>query len=205
LGGPPQDVKYRGEDTRLAIGARTQVREHATAHRGTQGGGGETRIGADCTLMVASHVAHDCTLGDRVVLANQAALGGHVRIGADCFLGGLSAIHQGVRIGHGVMIGGLTGVERDVIPYGLALGDRARLAGLNLVGLKRRGADKAELRRLRAAYRALFHGGEGSFDRRLEQVAADHGDAPKVAEILAFVRARGRRALCQARGADDAG
>jgi UDP-N-acetylglucosamine acyltransferase len=205
LGGPPQDVKYRGEDTGLTIGARSCIREHVTAHRGTPGGGGETRVGADCMLMVASHVAHDCTLGDRTMLANQAALGGHVRVGADCFLGGLSAVHQGVRIGHGVMIGGLTGVERDVIPYGLAMGDRARLAGLNLVGLKRRGADKAELHRLRSAYRTLFHGPTGDFEARLEHVARDYADTAKVGEIVAFIHERGRRALCQARDAHDEG
>ncbi|MFN6955197.1 MAG: acyl-ACP--UDP-N-acetylglucosamine O-acyltransferase, partial [Acetobacteraceae bacterium] len=139
IGLPPQDLKYKGQPTRVEIGPRTQIREHVTIHRGSVGGEGVTRVGADCLLMVGSHVAHDCTLGDRVILANNVLLAGHVTIGDTVFVGGGAAIHQFVRIGRHSVIGGVTGVEGDVIPYGSAMGNRARLVGLNLIGLKRRG------------------------------------------------------------------
>lgn len=197
IGLPPQDLKYRGQPTRVEIGPRTQIREHVTIHRGSVGGEGVTRIGADCLLMVGAHVAHDCTLGDRVILANNVLLAGHVTIGDTVFVGGGAAVHQFVRIGRHAVIGGVTGVEADVIPYGSAMGNRARLVGLNLIGLKRRGFSRAEIHTLRAAFRSLFRS-PGLFEERVAATEAAFGSDPRVAEILAFIRADSRRGLCRA-------
>ena len=171
VGLAPQDLKYKGEPTRCEIGARTQIREHCTIHRGTVTGVGTTRVGADCLLMAVAHVAHDCQLGDHVIVANNAVMGGHVRIGDHAVIGGAAAIHQFVRIGRAAMIGGVSGVEGDVIPFGSVIGNRARLAGLNVIGLKRRGFDKAQIQTLRAAFRMLFRD-EGVFAQRLAQTRA---------------------------------
>ena len=198
LGHRPQDMKYRGEATRLVIGRNNQIREHVTMHPGTVGGGGITRIGDDGLYMAAIHVAHDCQIGDRVIMANNATLGGHVEVQDDAVLGGVCAIHQYVRIGRQAMIGGLAGVEYDIIPYGMALGNRARLDGLNVVGLKRRGVPRAEIQAMRAAFRALFTG-EGAFADRVAEVAERFADQPRVMEIVAFVRSADRRPVCMPR------
>ena len=197
VGLPPQDLKYRGEPTRTVIGPRTQLREHCTIHRGTVTGSGVTRVGADCLLMAVVHVAHDCELGDGVIVANNVVMGGHVAIGAGAVIGGATALHQFVRIGRAAMVGGASGVEADVVPFGTVLGNRARLTGMNVVGLKRRGVDRAGLHRLRAAFRLLFASGEGAgavFARRLEQARA-MADDPLVAELLAFIDQPSRRGL----------
>ena len=204
VGLPPQDLKYRGEPTRVEIGARTIIREHATIHRGSVSGDGLTRIGADCLIMCVAHVGHDCALDDRVILANNVMLGGHVSIGDNVFVGGGTAIHQSVRIGRQAVIGGMSGVERDVIPFGSCMGNRARLIGLNLIGLKRRGFGREAINALRATYRALFLG-RGQFDARLAEVAAGHAGQGEVEEILAFIRAPSHRGLMRAgRAAADA-
>jgi UDP-N-acetylglucosamine acyltransferase len=198
IGMAPQDLKYQGEPTETVIGPRTQIREHCTIHRGTVTGTGVTRVGADCLLMAVTHVAHDCALGDGVIVANNVVMGGHVTIGDGAVIGGATALHQFVRIGRGAMVGGASGVEADVIPFGMVLGNRARLAGLNIVGLRRRGVDKAGLHRLRAAYRELFGQGEAAgevFAQRIAQVRAQAGDDPLVAELLAFIEAPSRRGL----------
>ena len=171
VGLAPQDLKYRGEPTRCEIGARTQIREHCTIHRGTVTGKGITRIGSDCMLMAVAHVAHDCTLGDHVLVANNAVMGGHVSIADHVVIGGAAAIHQFVRIGRAAMIGGVSGVEADVIPFGSVIGNRARLAGLNVIGLKRRGFDKAQIQVLHTAFRCLFRH-EGVFAQRLAETRA---------------------------------
>ena len=195
----PQDLKYRGEPTLCEIGARTQVREHCTIHRGTVTGTGITRVGADCLLMAVVHVAHDCAIGDGVVIANNVVMGGHVEIGAGAVIGGAAAIHQFVRIGRGAMVGGVSGVESDVIPFGSVLGNRARLAGLNVIGLKRRGVDRAGLHRLRSAVRHLFAPGvRGVFAHRLADARARWGDDPLVTEVLDFAEAPSRRGLIRA-------
>jgi UDP-N-acetylglucosamine acyltransferase len=194
VGLAPQDLKYQGEPTRCEVGARTQVREHVTVHRGTVTGSGVTRVGADCLLMAVAHVAHDCELGQGVIVANNVVMGGHVSIGDGAVIGGAAALHQFVRIGRGAMVGGVSGVEADVIPFGAVLGNRARLAGLNVIGLKRRGVDRPRLLILRAAFRRLFRG-EGVFSERVEDVAAEYGSEPLVAEILAFIAAPSRRGL----------
>lgn len=194
VGLPPQDLKYRGEPTETIIGARTQIREHCTIHRGTVTGSGVTRIGDDCLLMAVVHVAHDCQIGNGVIIANNVVMGGHVEIGDGAVIGGAAALHQFVRIGRGAMVGGMSGVEGDVIPFGSVLGNRARLAGLNLVKLKRAGVDRAAIHRLRAAFRMLFRA-EGVFAERLERVRETYGDDPLVREILAFVDAPSHRGL----------
>ncbi len=197
VGLPPQDLKYRGEPTRTVIGPRTQIREHCTIHRGTVTGTGVTRVGADCLLMAVVHVAHDCVLGDGVIVANNVVMGGHVTIGDGAVIGGATALHQFVRIGRAAMVGGASGVEADVIPFGTVLGNRARLTGLNMVGLKRRGVDRAGLHRLRAVFRLLFAAGtEGSavFAARLAE-ARTMADDVLVAEMLAFIEVPSRRGL----------
>jgi UDP-N-acetylglucosamine acyltransferase len=195
IGLAPQDLKYRGEPTETIIGPRTQLREHCTIHRGTVTGTGITRVGADCLLMAVVHVAHDCALGDGVIVANNVVMGGHVTIGDNAVIGGASALHQFVRIGRGAMVGGVSGVEADVVPFSTVMGNRAYLSGLNLVGLRRRGVDRAGLHRVRAAFRALFVDGEGVFAERLERVRAMACDDAYVAEMLAFVEAPSKRGL----------
>jgi UDP-N-acetylglucosamine acyltransferase len=197
VGLAPQDMKYRGEPTRCEIGARTQVREHCTIHRGTATGRGLTSIGSDCMLMAVAHVAHDCSIGNNVIVANNAVMGGHVSIGDHAVIGGAAAIHQFVRIGRAAMIGGVSGVEGDVIPFGSVIGNRARLAGLNVVGLKRRGFEKAAIMCLRAAFRTLFKD-EGVFAQRLEETRQQFGTDPLVAEVLAFIDGESHRGLIRA-------
>lgn len=198
IGTPPQDLKYKGEASRLVIGARNRIREHVTMHPGTEGGGMITRVGDDGLFMVGVHVAHDCVLGDHVIMANNATLGGHVEIGDFAIIGGLAAVHQFVRIGAHAMIGGMSGVENDVIPFGSVMGERGRLAGLNVIGMKRRGFDKAELHVLRGAYRTLFSDA-GVMEERIAAVEAAHGANPAVRAILDFIRAESSRGLIQAR------
>jgi UDP-N-acetylglucosamine acyltransferase len=194
VGMAPQDLKYRGEPTLCEIGARTQLREHCTIHRGTVTGSGITRVGADCLLMAVVHVAHDCVVGDGVIIANNVVMGGHVEIGNGAVIGGAAALHQFVRIGRAAMVGGVSGVEADVIPFGSVIGNRARLAGLNVVGLRRRGVDRARLHVIRAAFRSLF-AGDQVFAERVEAVRAHYSDEPLVVEMLAFIDAPSRRGL----------
>ncbi|AWU93488.1 acyl-ACP--UDP-N-acetylglucosamine O-acyltransferase [Azospirillum ramasamyi] len=198
IGHRPQDLKFHGEASELVIGARNQIREHVTMNPGTEGGGMITRVGDDGLFMMGSHVAHDCIVGDHVILANNATLGGHVTLGDYVIIGGLSAVRQFVRIGSHAMIGGMSGVENDVIPFGLVMGDRARLAGLNLVGLERRGFKKDDIHALRAAYRMLF-GPEGTFAERVEEVGRDFGERALISDVLSFIRAKEARSLCQPR------
>jgi UDP-N-acetylglucosamine acyltransferase len=197
VGLAPQDMKYKGEPTRCEIGARTQVREHCTIHRGTATGRGVTSVGADSMLMAVAHVAHDCRLGDHVIVANNVVMGGHVSIGDHAVIGGSAAIHQFVRIGRAAMIGGVSGVEGDVIPFGSVIGNRARLVGLNVVGLKRRGFEKAAIMSLRAAFRTLFKD-EGVFAERLAATRAAFGHDPLVAEVLTFIDNDSHRGLIRA-------
>lgn len=194
VGLPPQDLKYRGEETRCEIGPRTQIREHCTIHRGTITGSGITRVGADCLLMAVVHVAHDCTIGDNVIIANNVVMGGHVEIGDGAVIGGAAALHQFVRIGRAAMVGGVSGVEADVIPFGSVIGNRARLAGLNVIGLRRRSVDRARLHVIRSAFRMLFSGDQ-VFAQRVEAVRAQFTDEPFVTEILAFLDKPSKRGL----------
>jgi UDP-N-acetylglucosamine acyltransferase len=207
LGTPPQSVHYRGGATRLAVGPRCELREGVTMNTGTEDGGGITSVGERCFLMVGSHVGHDCQLGNNVTFANNVVLGGHVRVGDHVFLGGQVAVHQYVRVGEGVMAAGLSGLAADVIPFGYAFGQMAELVGLNIVGLRRRGATRDEMHRLRRAYRVLFLGA-GTFAGRVDKVAAEFADDPLVEKIIRFIRARGKRPLMQPkskRGGDERG
>ncbi len=194
LGTPPQSVHYRGCATRLVVGPRCELREGVTMNTGTEDGGGETRVGERCLFMVGCHVGHDCHVGNSVTFANNVVLGGHVSVGDHTFLGGHAAIHQFVRIGEGAMMAGLSGAAGDLIPFGYALGQIADLVGLNVVGLRRRGATRAELHRLRQAYRQLFLG-SGVFSERVSSVAAAFAGDPLVEEITAFIAAGGKRPL----------
>ncbi|MCB2101780.1 MAG: acyl-ACP--UDP-N-acetylglucosamine O-acyltransferase [Rhodobacterales bacterium] len=196
LGHPPQDLKYKGEPSRLQVGANCVIREHVTMNPGTEGGGMLTKVGDHCLFMVGAHVAHDCQLGNHVILVNNATLAGHVAVDDWAILGGLSAVHQFVRIGRHAMIGGMSGVENDVIPYGSVMGNRARLSGLNIVGLRRRGFDRETIHAMRAAYRLLF-AHEGTMAERVADVAEMFADNEPVMEIVNFVGTDSSRAICQ--------
>ena len=198
LGTPPQSVHYRGGATRLVIGARCELRESVTMNTGTEAGGGVTRIGDRCLFMVGSHVGHDCEVGHDVTFANNVVLGGHVSVGDFTFLGGHVAIHQFVRIGEGVMMAGMSAARDDIIPFGFALGQTGALVGLNIVGLRRRGATKDEMHRLRRAYRSLFFV-EGRLSERIEAVEREFSGDPMVGKIVAFIRASGKRPLMRPR------
>ena len=193
VGEIPQDMKFKGEKTRLVVGKRNRIREGATLNTGTKGGGGVTRVGDDCLFMTGAHVGHDAHIGNRVVMANQAAVGGHCVIGDDVVIGGLSGVHQFVRIGNGAIIGALTKVNHDVIPHGLVQGPRGKLDGLNLVGLKRRGVSRTDITALRAAYQALAQG-EGAFLERAQRVR-DETESAYVREVSDFILAGSDRSF----------
>lgn len=196
IGHPPQDLKYKGEPSTLTIGKHNVIREHVTMNPGTEGGGMQTTVGDHCLFMVATHVAHDCHIGNHVILANNATLGGHVTVGDYAIIGGLAAIHQFVRIGHQAIIGGMSGVEHDVIPYGSVIGERASLAGLNLVGLKRRGFDRDTIHALRHTYKILFDRDDGTLQDRMEALPPEYAHHQPVSEMLAFMAEKGSRSLC---------
>ncbi len=185
LGEIPQDLKFKGEITRLKIGARNRIREHVTMNTGTEGGGGVTTIGDDCLFMAGCHVAHDVNVANRVILVNSVALGGHCILDDDVIVGGLSGVHQFVRIGQGAIIGAVTMVTNDVIPYGLVQAPRGELDGLNLVGLKRRGVPRTDIMALRAAFQMLAQG-DGTFQERAHRLGED-SDSEYVRRIVQFV------------------
>ncbi|MEK9754676.1 MAG: acyl-ACP--UDP-N-acetylglucosamine O-acyltransferase [Rhodospirillaceae bacterium] len=196
VGHCPQDLKYAGEPSSLEIGKGNVIREHVTLNPGTEGGGMLTRVGDNCLFMVGAHVAHDCVIEDNVILVNNATLGGHVHVGEWAIIGGLSAVHQFVRIGKHAMVGGMSGIENDVIPYGSVIGNRARLSGLNIVGLKRRNFSRDTIHDMRKAYRLIF-AAEGTIAERLADVAEDFRTNEPVMEIVDFIRAESSRAICQ--------
>ncbi len=198
LGQPPQDLHYKGEPTRLVVGRGNIIREFVTFHRGTPHGGGETIIGDDNMFMAYSHVAHDCRVGSRVIMANAATLGGHVTVGNRAMLGGLVAVHQFVRIGDYVMIGGGAIVTQDIPPYVNAAGNRARMYGLNLIGLKRNGFSSETISALKSVYRLLFRSGGLTLKKRADQVQSQFGHLPEVQTLLGFVEVSDR-GICQGR------
>jgi len=195
LGHPPQDLKYRGEPSSLSIGADCLIREGVTMNPGTSAGGMETIVGDRCTFLAHAHVGHDCRVGNDVILSNNVMLAGHVSLGDFAILGGGAGVIQFTRIGAHAFVGGLSGLENDLIPYGLAVGNRAALAGLNLVGLKRRGFSRKAIKDLRRAYRLLF-APEGRFAERIEDVAGEFASRPEVQAIIDFLRSGGDRAIC---------
>ncbi|MFT8481958.1 MAG: acyl-ACP--UDP-N-acetylglucosamine O-acyltransferase [Gluconobacter cerinus] len=198
IGMAPQDLKYAGEPTLCEIGAKTIIRENVTIHRGTAQGHALTKIGASCLIMANAHVAHDCVLGDRVIIVNNVVMGGHVEIADDAKVMGSAALHQFVRIGRGAVVGGVCGVEMDVIPYGSVLGNRARLVGLNWIGLKRSGVGPEEMQAMRRAFRTLYprHGStDVVLEARLADVRREYGHLQRIAEMLDFMEAPSRRGL----------
>ncbi len=201
IGGDPQDLKYRGEPTRLVVGARNTFRENSTANRGTAASGGITRIGNDNLFMASTHVAHDCVVGDHCVFANSVAIAGHVTIQDRVVLGGLAAVHQYGRIGRCAMVGGGGMAAQDVPPFTIAQGDRARLVGLNVVGLRRAGFSREVMSALKGAYRELFQAG---MPTRIasEQVRAFYHDVPEVLELVAVLESS-QRGICRSVGSSD--
>ncbi len=195
LGHAPQDLKYRGEASTLEIGADCRIREGVTINPGTEGGGLKTIIGDRCSFLAHAHVGHDCRIGNDVVLSNNVMIAGHVTIGDFAAFGGGAAVIQFARLGAHAFLGGLSGLENDLIPYGLAFGNRAKLAGINVTGLKRRDFPRPAIDALRRAYRALF-AEEGTFSARLAAVAQEFAAEPQVMEIVDFLRAGGDRAIC---------
>ena len=185
IGEIPQDLKFKGEHSRLEIGARNRIREHVTMNAGTEGGGGVTRVGDDGLFMAGCHIAHDAQVGNRVIVVNSAAVAGHCVLEDDVIVGGLSGIHQWVRIGQGAIIGAVTMVTNDVIPYGLVQAPRGELDGLNLVGLKRRGVKRADITALRAAFQMLAQG-EGTFQERARRLG-EETESDYVSQIVDFV------------------
>lgn len=201
IGSPPQDLKFDGEISELIIGKNNRIREHVTMNPGTKGGGLKTVVGDNGLFMPGSHVAHDCMLGNNIIMANNATLAGHVVVGDFAILGGLSAVHQFVRIGEHAMVGGMSGVENDVIPYGSVMGERARLNGLNVIGLKRRGFSKDDIHSLRKAYKMLF-AEQGTQAERIAEIADQYSDHPVVSDMVSFVSADSQRGLTQHRSSE---
>ena len=196
VGSIPQDLKYRGEESLLLIGDRNKIREYVTINPGTAGGGGKTVIGSGCLLMAYAHVAHDCRIGDQVIIANSAALAGHITIEDRAIVGGLVGIHQFVRVGTLAFVGGCSRVAQDVPPYATCVGYPAKVFGLNTEGLRRAGVSSDVKRRLHHAFRVLFHS-KLSMRHALEQVAAEVGESPELQHLLAFIR-QSRRGVCRA-------
>ena len=195
IGHQPQDLKYEGEPSRLVIGERCVIREHVTMNPGTRGGTMETRIGSDCLFMASAHVAHDCQVGNHVILANYVGLAGHTVVGDYVTFGGTCVVHQFVRVGAHAFVGAQSMVDADVIPYGIAVGNRARLAGLNLVGLKRRKFDREAIHTLRTAYRMIF-ATEGTLRERVDDAATMFRNEPLVQDVVAFIVGASDRPLC---------
>jgi UDP-N-acetylglucosamine acyltransferase len=206
LGTPPQSVHYRGGATKLMIGARCQIRESVTINIGTEDGGGITTVGDDCFLMTGAHIGHDCRVGIKVTFANNAVLGGHCDVGDYVFLGGHCAVHQFTRIGESAMVSGYSALSDDVIPFGFVLHAIGRLVGLNIIGMRRRGVPRENIRAVQRTYALLFEG-EGEFATRIDKVEAEFTGVPEVARIVAFLRTKGHRpvmlAKVRGRRADD--
>ena len=200
IGHVPQDKKFNGEKTTLVIGDNNTFREYVNIHPGTLTGGSVTKVGSRGLFMVGVHIAHDCIVGDDVVFANHATLGGHVVVEDFVTIGGLSGIHQFVRIGAYSMIGALSGVKSDVIPFGIVIGERARLCGLNLIGLKRRGFTKQTINVLREAYRSLFEPEPEEkptlFQDRLQIVIDEYKDVPEIKVLIDFIQSESHRNIC---------
>jgi UDP-N-acetylglucosamine acyltransferase len=195
IGGEPQDVTYKDEPTGVKIGERCTIRENVTIHRGTMRGHKVTTVGNNCLIMVGSHIAHDCVLGNNVTMVNGATIGGHVQVGDFAILGGLSGVQQRLRIGAHAFVGGHSGIGGDLIPFGIGVGRGARLGGLNLVGLKRRGFSREAIHALRGAYKAIFFG-EGTLGERLDAAEAKHAHVPEVMSVIRFIRDAKGGPLC---------
>ncbi len=201
LGGAPQSLKFEGEDTSLIIGDHSVIREFITISRGTADGGGKTKIGEHCFIMAYAHVAHDCHLGKHVVIANAATLAGHIIIEDYAVIGGLIPMHQFVRIGAYAMVGGATGVDKDIVPYAMASGHRARIYGLNIVGIKRRGFSSETIKKLKQAYKLLFHSHLNT-SQAIEAIEDRIKGCPEVEHLLKFIKGT-RRGICKKTGGQE--
>jgi UDP-N-acetylglucosamine acyltransferase len=196
IGVAPQDLKFKNEKSRVIIGDNNVIREHATIHLGTADGIMETKLGNNCLIMVGAHIAHDCIVGNNVILANNATIAGHVIVEDHVIIGGLSAVHQFARIGQGAMIGGMSGVEGDVIPYATVMGERASLAGLNLIGLKRRNFSREDIHALRNFFKKLFLEKNSNLLSRSKELQKEF-DSTLVNQVAGFIDAKGSRSFCQ--------
>jgi len=194
IGNDPQDLKYNGEETKLIIGDNNKIREYVTINPGTEGGGGLTRIGNNCLFMISSHVAHDCYIGNNVIIANNVPLGGHVTIENNVVIGGNSAVQQFTRIGEMAMIGGMTGVLHDVIPYGLSTGNRNILQGLNLIGLRRAKFDNKDILGLNAAYKEIF--ATKNLTENISKLNGVFKENPLVKNVVEFITKDKKRSIC---------
>lgn len=203
IGHQPQDLKFHGEPCTLSVGADCIIREGVTMNPGTEGGGSQTVVGDRCAFLANSHVGHDCHVGNNVVFSNNVMLAGHCHVGDFAIIGGGAAVIQFARVGPHAFVGGMSGLENDLIPYGMALGNRAYLSGLNIVGLQRRGFSRNDIHDLRRAYRLLF-AAEGTLMERLDDVAQEFSTHPIVQEIVAFIRQGGKRSLCTPKNGADA-
>ena len=194
IGTQPQDLKFKGESNSLTIGENNTIREYVTINPGTKGGGGKTVIGNNCLLMISSHVAHDCSIGDDVVIANNVPLGGHVTIEDSVVIGGNSAVQQFTRIGRLAMIGGMTGVLKDVIPFGLSIGNRNYLRGINLIGLKRKKYDNKKIMELDSAFKKIFS--SKNLHENLSKINGEYKGNDLVVEVIKFISKDKKRPIC---------
>ena len=196
IGSIPQDLKYNGEKTSIKIGKNCKIREYVTINLGTNGGGGVTSIGNSCLLMIGTHIAHDCEIGNNVIFANHSTLAGHVKIFDNVVVGALSAIHQFSRIGEGAMIGGMSGVTADVIPFGTVVGNRAKLSGLNVLGLKRRNVQKKEILELRKAFKNIFLSKKLTLKKRVDILIKKKPKERTINVLLKFLKEDSDRSFC---------
>ena len=194
IGNDPQDLKYKGENTKLEIGKNNSIREYVTINPGTEGGGGLTKIGDNCLFMISSHVAHDCRVGNNVIIANNVPLGGHVIIEDNVVIGGNSAVQQFTRIGKMAMIGGMTGVLHDVIPYGLSTGNRNSLQGLNLIGLRRAKFENKDILGLSEAYKQIF--ATKNINENISKLNGSFKENPLVKNVIDFISKDKKRSIC---------
>ena len=194
IGNDPQDLKFKGEKTLLEIGDNNKIREYVTINPGTVGGGGKTKVGNNCLFMVSSHIAHDCFVGDNVILANNVPLGGHAHVDNNAIIGGNSAVQQFTRVGKFAMIGGMCGVVRDVIPYGIAHGNRSILQGLNLIGLRRKNISNKEILSLSEAYKIIFK--NENLTENLSNLSNDLRKNELVSEVVNFIEKDKKRTIC---------
>ena len=194
IGNDPQDLKFQGEETKLEIGNNNKIREYVTINPGTNGGGGLTKVGSHCLFMVSAHIAHDCVVGDNVVLANNVPLAGHAHIEDNVIIGGNSAVQQFTRVGRFAMIGGMCGVVRDIIPYGIAHGNRSILQGLNLIGLRRKNIPNQDIMILSEAYKEIFK--NENLTENLNNLSNDLRKHELVNEVIKFIEKDKKRPIC---------
>ena len=194
IGNDPQDLKFQGEETKLEIGHNNKIREYVTINPGTKGGGGLTKVGNNCLFMVSAHIAHDCFVGNNVILANNVPLGGHAHIGDNVIIGGNSAVQQFTRVGKSAMIGGMCGVVRDIIPYGIAHGNRSVLQGLNLIGLRRKNIPNKEIMILSNAYKEIFK--NENLTENLNNLSNEFKENELVQEVIKFIEEDKKRPIC---------